>query len=206
MKKITKAQYGALIKSSKKENIICSYQVNEKEVIDISITPQISTVDRIRLVDQIVNCLFSDEDYLFYLKSTIYWYYMVSSFTNLPIPPMFTSSGEDNAVFNHQVLADVYSLAVDTDLGADILSALGSNAALINDEIEAGIEFRKSQILQKGSSFEKMMEAAGGFLDMLEGVAKKFTNIDPKVISDVAKKLGGMDEKKIVDLITAKDK
>lgn len=193
MKKITKRQFDAMIKASARKPVAAVYSVDGEDVT-VNIKTFIDVTERTALISNIVDCLFADTEYLFYLKNSIYWYFMVSTFTDLPIPPVLKTTKEGTTIFNREALSTVYQLALETSLGHDIAEAVGeSNLSLINHEIEEGIEFRKAQVLQRGSALEKVVGAIEGIMGAIGEATANLKDLDPNALNGMLEGFGQND-------------
>ena len=205
MKKTNKSVFIKYIKSVTPEVETLTYQFGDGQEIKISVNPNLSVFEQGSIINDIVSLLFVGDSYHPYLKQTVTWYCLLKALTDLPLGDLFVHDA-DGVHVDENVLNIVQILITRTpiyDTIADDILGFGVYDQFQYD-LDDAIEFKKRELLQSESSFDRFMGELTTLAEKLGAVADDVKNIDMDEVTKVIGKLGSIDQNKIIDFMTAK--
>lgn len=204
MKKMRKTDLAKLVKEVSPVERTVSYGFDDGQEINVKIKPNMGIIEMTSIIDSVVSVVFVGDSYHPYLKDVLFWYFILKTVTDLPIGELFAND-ENGTHLDADVLNTVYVLIGNTNICDDVADTIGGNAFWrFSDYLESAIEFKKTELVQSKSSFDRFMNSLTSLTDSLEEVAEKMKDVNVDEIKSVVGKIGSIDQNKIIDFMTAK--
>lgn len=204
MKKMRKTDLAKLVKEVSPVERTVSYGFGDGQEINVKIKPNMGIVEMTSIIDSVVSVVFVGDSYHPYLKDVLFWYFILKTVTDLPLGELFAND-ENGTHLDADVLNTVDVLIGNTNICDDVADTIGDRGFWrFSAYLESAIEFKKTELVQSKSSFDRFMNSLTSLTDSLEEVAEKMKDVNVDEIKSVVGKIGSIDQNKIIDFMTAK--
>lgn len=179
MTKMTKTAYRDILKSARREVKTVELTVGENKTIYVEINPNIGFVNRLVMIQNIVEGLFVDDVFQPPVQDIVTYANILLTYTNLPIKENRT---DKEGAMNLDVFDDVFNLVYNTNIMECVKDAIGESAYnSIFVDVQKCIDSTIKNIEKENSTINILLNA---FNDLVDSVKE---NID----EDTLKKIGG---------------
>ena len=205
MKKPSIGQWNKFIKNSHSPSIVKEYPLGNENSLVVEIKKNIGVVNRLIMIENIVDWLFVGDEHQAGLYTPIFWYFVLSNHTNLPIGSLTKEPSENEdggGIINVKTLDDILTIVENTNIVEDVEIAIGrANFETLKDEVDRTIEYRKQMTIQQNSAFNKIMESLSSIVDSVAASAEKFEGFDLNSLKTALNKIDSLGGKDIVQTL-----
>ena len=201
MKKMTKADFGKLMNMCDNTTVNMEFE-STKGNVSIAFKKRLSVVERSIMINDIVSLLCLDDDYIPSIETAVTAYFLLSNFTNLPLPYLLNKEKDAEATLNTKALDSALFLWYELNIAQCLRESMGNNAFDdLMKEIQKAIDFNKQLTMQNNSPVGKIVGAVDPLFDIFEKAAPQLKDLNVKELQEAVKKINNIGDDKIIQFL-----